>query len=244
MTGAASGMGTAHATALAEAGWDVCLADVQDTEAVAGPLRERGLACSEHRLDVTDEAGWQALLDELLEQGRPPTGLVNNAGVSHRHGFSGTSLQDWHRVVGINLTGAFLGIRTLAPVMAEGGGGAIVNVSSIAGTLGYFSPSYGASKWGLVGLSKSAAGEWAASGVRVNAVLPGLVDTPLLDGADQFVASSLRSVPMQRVAAPSEVASVVRFLLSEDAAYVTGAELLIDGAMTAAGMYKRIREEL
>lgn len=244
VTGAASGMGATHARVLAEAGWHVWLADVQDTSHVAGELRRDGLSCSEQPLDVTQDADWQALRKLVADRDNPVRGLVNNAGVSFRHGFEQTSPQDWDRVVGVNLTGAFLGIRTMAPLMAQQGGGAIVNVSSIAGTLGYFSPAYGASKWGLIGLSKSAAGEWAPRGVRVNAVLPGLVDTPLLAGADDFVASSLRSVPMARVAATEEVAGAVRFLLSAEAAYVNGAELLVDGGMTAAGLYQRIREEL
>lgn len=244
VTGAASGMGAMHARTLAAAGWHVWLTDVTDTSAIADELADRGLFASEQRLDVTEEADWKELRSRLEDDAVSVAGLVNNAGVSFRYGFEETAPADWHRVIGVNLTGAFLGIRTMAPLLAERGGGAIVNVSSIAGTLGYFSPSYGASKWGLIGLTKSAAGEWASRGVRVNAVLPGLVDTPLLAGADDFVASSLRSVPMGRVAATEEVANAVRFLLSDEAGYVNGADLLIDGGMTAAGLYQRIREEL
>jgi len=124
--------------------------------------------------------------------------------------------------------------------MAEAGGGSIVNISSIAGTIGYFSPSYGASKWGLIGLSKSAAGEWGHRGVRVNAVLPGVVDTPLLNGADALIAATVDAVVTGRAAQAEEVARVVRFLLSDEASYVNGAEWVVDGGWTSNGLYKQI----
>ena len=172
------------------------------------------------------------------------TGLVNNAGVSFRHTFEETTPEDWRRVIEINLTGTFLGIRVVAPVMAAGNGGSILNIASIAGTLGYSSPSYGPSKWGLIGLSKSAAGEWAGRGVRVNAVLPGGADTPLLHGAEDIIASQMKSLPLGRLARPEEVAHIVKFLLSDETAYVTGAEFVIDGGLTSNGLYKRILDQI
>ncbi len=240
VTGAAGGMGRAHALAAAELGAHIYVADVKDGNEVASEIRAAGGSANASHLDITDEANWHSLLSQIDDDGRVVRGLVNNAGVSFRHGFAETSAEHWRRVIDINLTGAFLGIRAVAPRIAAAGGGSIVNISSIAGTIGYFSPSYGASKWGLIGLSKSAAGEWGHLGVRVNSVLPGVVDTPLLDGANALIASTIASVPAGRAAQPEEVARVVRFLLSDEAVYVSGAEFVVDGAWTSNGLYKQI----
>ena len=244
VTGAAGGLGRAHALAAAELGVHVYAADVADAAATVDAIEAAGGLATSCELDITVAGEWDELVRLVAADGRRLAGLVNNAGVSLRHGFAGTSPDAWRRVIEINLTGAFLGIRTVAPVMAEWGGGSIVNISSIAGTIGYFSPAYGASKWGLIGLSKSAAGEWADRGVRVNSVLPGVVDTPLLTGAEMLIASTLRSVPAGRAARPEEVARVVRFLLSDDAEYISGTEFVVDGAWTSNGLYKRIIADL
>ena len=244
VTGAAGGLGRAHALAAAELGVHVYTADVVDVAATVDAIGAAGGVATSCHLDITDAGQWEALVGVVAADGRRLAGLVNNAGVSLRRGFAGTSPDAWRRVIEINLTGAFLGIRTVAPVMAQLGGGSIVNISSIAGTIGYFSPAYGASKWGLIGLSKSAAGEWADRAVRVNSVLPGVVDTPLLSGAETLIAATLRSVPAGRAARPEEIARVVRFLLSDDAEYISGAEFVIDGAWTSNGLYKRIIADL
>jgi 3alpha(or 20beta)-hydroxysteroid dehydrogenase len=233
-------MGRAHALAAAALGAHIYVADLANADSVADEIREAGGDASACCLDITDEAGWAALLSRAEHDGRVVRGLVNNAGVSFRHGFADTTAADWRRVIDINLTGAFLAIRATAPLMAEAGGGSIVNISSIAGTIGYFSPSYGASKWGLIGLSKSAAGEWGHRGVRVNAVLPGVVDTPLLNGADALIAATVDAVVTGRAAQAEEVARVVRFLLSDEASYVNGAEWVVDGGWTSNGLYKQI----
>lgn len=240
VTGAAQGMGRAHALACADLGSHVYVADVKDTAKVVDEINAKGAQARGCHLDITDEVAWQSVVATAAEAGHRIVGLVNNAGVSFRHGFEGTSAADWRRVVDINLTGAFFGIRAIAPVMAAAGGGSIVNISSIAGTIGYFSPSYGASKWGLIGLGKSAAGQWGHLGVRVNSVLPGCVDTPLLDGADALITATIDSITAGRAAQPDEIARVVRFLLTDDASYVNGAEWVVDGAWTSNGLYKQI----
>ena len=243
ITGAARGMGRAHALAAVELGSHIYVADVQDGSSVVEEVLKAGGQATSCFLDVTDESQWQSIVATIQGDGRVIRGLVNNAGVSFRHGFTDTPAADWRRVIDINLTGAFLGIRAVAPMMGASGGGSIVNISSIAGTIGYFSPSYGASKWGLIGLSKSAAGEWAHLGVRVNAVLPGAVDTPLLKGAEALMAATYESIAIGRAAQPEEVSRVVRFLLSEDASYVSGAEWVVDGAWTSNGLYKQILDK-
>jgi NAD(P)-dependent dehydrogenase (short-subunit alcohol dehydrogenase family) len=240
ISGAARGLGRAQALAAAELGAHVYVTDVADGRGVADEIRAAGGSASFHHQDIREEASWHSLLKQIADDGRVPHGLVNNAGVTFRHGFAGTSAEDWRRIIEINLTGAFLGIRAFAPVMAEAGGGSIVNIASGAGVMGYFSPAYAASKWGLIGLSKSAAGEWADRGVRVNAVLPGVIAVERHVGSDPFVAATVASVPAGRAGRPDEVARAVKFLLSDEASYVSGAEWLVDGAWTSNGLHKQI----
>lgn len=244
VTGAARGIGRAHALAAAELGAHIYVTDVADTQDTVDEVHRAGGSASAYRLDVADSAEWDSLLAAIAADGRAVTGLVNNAGVTSRSGFEETTPDDWRRVIEINLTGAFLGIRAVAPVMAAGNGGSIVNVASIAGTVGYFAPSYGASKWGLIGLSKSAAGEWSDRAVRVNAVLPGIVQTPMSTGAEDLIASIVKSVPAGRTACPEDVARIVKFLLSDETAYVNGTEFVVDGGLTSNGLFKRIRADL
>lgn len=175
--------------ALAADGWQVVLADVADCAPVVEKIRADGGSASGHALDVTDADQWTALVEELRATHGALHGLVNNAGISRRLRFMDTSHEVWRQVLAINLDGPFFGIQACAPLMRDSGGGSIVNISSIAGQIGYFSPSYSTSKWALRGLTKSAAGELAGWGIRVNSVHPGLVETPLLAGADGFVES-------------------------------------------------------
>ncbi|MGH8843211.1 MAG: SDR family NAD(P)-dependent oxidoreductase, partial [Advenella sp.] len=192
ITGGAQGMGQSHAQALAQAGWHVCVADVKDTDATVAAIRDSGGSASGHVLDVTDSRSWEALADDIRNNLGPLVGLVNNAGVSYRQGIGDTDDANWDRVMAVNLTGAFYGIRTMAPLMRESGGGSIVNISSISGQLGYHGAAYGASKWGLRGLTKSAAAEYAPWGIRANSIHPGLIETAMVNSATAFVASSLK----------------------------------------------------
>jgi 3alpha(or 20beta)-hydroxysteroid dehydrogenase len=244
ITGAASGMGASHARALGADGWAVALADIADASPVARDIRSAGGTASEHRLDVTEPEAWAAVAVELADQYGALHGLVNNAGISRRRRFMDTDHALWRQVMAINLDGPFFGTQALAPLMRDSGGGSIVNISSISGQIGYFSPSYSVSKWGLRGLTKSAAGELAAWGIRVNSIHPGLVETPLLAGGDDFVRSAVASVPMGRMAKPEEITDVVRFLLSDASSYMSGAEMTVDGAMTSNGLYHRILGEM
>lgn len=244
VTGAAGGMGATHATTLAADGWTVLLADVADAAPVAEKILADGGRAAAYELDVTDRAAWERLVAQVRTEHGALHGLVNNAGISRRLRFMDTGPDVWARVMAINVDGPFHGMQTCAPLLRDSGGGSIVNISSIAGQIGYFSPSYSTSKWALRGLTKSAAGELAAWGIRVNSVHPGLVETPLLAGADGFVTSAVASVPFGRMGRPGEVTDVVRFLLGEGASYMTGAELTVDGGLVSNGTYHRIVTEM
>ncbi|WP_020501357.1 SDR family NAD(P)-dependent oxidoreductase [Sciscionella marina] len=238
VTGAGSGMGRAESILLADEGARILAADIDLGAAETVAEQTGGTA---YRLDVADPESWQHIRAEV----EVLHGLVNNAGVSFRNGIADTSVEDWHRVMDINLSSVFYGMKFLREPLSRAEGASVVNVSSIAGMLGYFSPSYGASKWGVRGLSKVAALEFAGAGIRVNSVHPGLVDTPLLHSGDgRFVAESLRSVPQGRVASPEEIAHTVAFLLGPESSYVNGTELVVDGALVAGGIYHRITTEL
>lgn len=244
VTGAAGGMGAGHARALAADGWAVVLADVADCAPVLDEIVADGGTASAVALDVTDRAQWEAALEHVRATHGALHGLVNNAGISRRLRFMDTTPEVWRQVLAINLDGPFHGTQVCAPLMRDSGGGSIVNISSIAGQIGYFSPSYSTSKWALRGLTKSAAGELAAWGIRVNSVHPGLVETPLLSGSDGFVASAVASIPAGRMGRPQEVTDVVAFLLGPASSYMTGAELTVDGGLVSNGTYHRILDEM
>lgn len=193
---------------------------------------------------VEKESTWNDALAAAKTLGAPLAGLINNAGISLRKTVINTTLAEWERVMAINLTGAFLGIRMVAPAMVDGG--SIVNVSSTAGLTGYFAAAYTASKWGLRGLTKAASIELAARRIRVNAVCPGLIDTSRnsrpeggLDLAQTqvFFEANRAMTPLSRGGEPDEVAGVVIFLLGPDSAFMTGTDVTVDGGMTGGGMY-------
>ncbi|MDB5770428.1 MAG: NAD(P)-dependent oxidoreductase [Burkholderia sp.] len=247
VTGAASGMGKAEALALAAASAKVWVADISaDTgNAVVDEIVSQGGSARFYQLDVTDPKAWDGLARIIETEDGTLNGLVNNAGVSHRFGIVDTSIEDWKRVMDINLSSVFYGMKSLAPLLAKAGGGSIVNVSSIAGMMGYFAAAYGASKWGVRGLSKTGALEFAGQHIRVNSLHPGLVETPLLlSGSPQFVTESLKAVPAGRVAQVADIADTVTFLLSDKSRYITGTEIVIDGGMSSGGVYHRLMQDL
>jgi 3alpha(or 20beta)-hydroxysteroid dehydrogenase len=235
ITGAAldGGQGAAEARMLAAEGARVILADVQD-EAGEAMAQSIGDGARYVHLDVTDAAAWAALVDEALEREGCIDVLVNNAGIWHTGGLLDTSPEEYRRVVEINQTGVFLGMHAVAPSMRDAGSGSIVNISSAAGLRG--DPAihaYVASKWAVRGMTKAAAKELAPHNVRVNSVHPGLIRTPM--SATEFAPGKPdpgRNIPMGRVGESEEVAQLVLFLASDESAYITGAEVAIDGAVT------------
>ena len=240
VTGGAKGMGQAHCGELARRGYHVCVADVLPVDETVAQITALGGSASSHALDVGSEASWTALLDGGLQQFGIPYGLVNNAGINNRASLAAETLAGWSRMLDVNLTGPFLGMRALGPLLRDAGGGSVVNIASSAALAGYRGAAYTASKWGLRGLTKMAAGEFAAWGVRVNAINPGLIDTPLGQGDPAFITSHLRSVPMARAGSAAEISAAVAFLLSTEASYITGSDLSVDGGFMSAGTYWRI----
>ena len=187
-------------------------------------------------LDVGDAQAWEALAAAVRGQGKSLTALVNNAGITGpRNTVTHTVLEDWERVMRINLTGAMLGIRALAPLMPRGG--AIVNTASINGLVGNATqPAYVAGKHGVVGLTRHAALKHARHGIRVNAVCPGVIETPMTDSvaANPGIRKIMENMtPMGRMGQPEEIASAVLWLCSDQASFVTGHAMVIDGGATA-----------
>ena len=240
ITGAARGIGAATACIFAEAGARVVIADVLDAEGEA-LAREIGAAASYRHHDVTDEDSWRALVAATVRcHGRIDV-LVNNAGMLIYEALVNTDKAAFEKVLSVNLTGTFLGIKAVAPTMIAGGKGSIINISSSDGLRGANSlGAYCASKWGIRGLTKVAALELGPQGVRVNSVHPGGINTPMINTAARSVEEmNLRflNIPLQRVGLPEDVARVNLFLASDDASFMCGAELAVDGGAVAGVNY-------
>ena len=202
-----------------------------DVQPVAASADERFLP---RHLDVSDPISWQALERELRERFGGVHGLVNNAAIQSRQRLGHVDPQEWERVLAVNLTGPMLGIQTLLPLMS--GGASIVNVASVAAVIGLYAVAYATSKWGLRGLTQTAAAELAPLGIRVNAIHPGYISTPMTAAAPAgSQGASLNLVPLERPGTPHEVAEVVAFLMSDAASYVSGAELAVDGGFSGGG---------
>lgn len=241
VTGGARGQGACVARLLIEAGACVHVLDaLPESDPAWAQLRTQvqglpGQLLAVHA-DVADEAAWAALAERIQAQGLPLQGLVNNAGITGpRATVSTTTLENWERVMATNLTGSFLATRALAPLMARGA--AIVNVSSTVGMTGYFSAAYSCTKWALRGLTRSAAMELAPRGIRVNCICPGVVDTEMIRNYPALVEQLQAIIPMEHMASAEQLADVMFFLLGPQAAYITGADLPVDGGVTGAGIF-------
>ena len=222
-------MGAVHARNFVNAGAKVVLADVQD-EAGEKLAQELGDAAIYVNTDVTKTADWQRAISAAVDAFGGLTTLVNNAGVFRSTDTLNTTDEDWDLVLDINLTGAFKGVREVGAYLAEHGGGSIINIASTAGMKGFANGlAYGATKWGVRGLTKHAAIDLAPAGVRVNSVHPGNINTPMIDGLyDNF-----NHVPLRRAGEPEEISSLVLYLASDASAFATGSEFVMDGGETA-----------
>jgi 3alpha(or 20beta)-hydroxysteroid dehydrogenase len=235
ITGAARGQGQAEATRLAAEGAIVIACDLQPAGGPAGTSTAPGI--DSHPLDVADPQSWETLAAYVAEHHGRVDGLINNAGVTSRVRLPDVELEDWNRVLAINLTGPMLGIKTLLPSMREGS--SIVNVGSIAGLTGHYTAAYTASKWGLRGLTRTAATELGPRGIRVNAVHPGFIHTEMTASAPaSFYQANVEMTPLGRGGQPDEVAELMVFLMSDESRFISGAEIPIDGGQVAGGVAK------
>jgi 3alpha(or 20beta)-hydroxysteroid dehydrogenase len=220
VTGAGRGQGAAEAALLRARGWLVLTTDVAgEVDVVA---------------DVSEAKTWDLIVATALGRHGRIDGLVNNAGLHHIRPLLDERAEDAERLWRVNALGPLLGIQAVAPVMRDGGGGSIVNVSSAAGASGFPGhAAYGATKWALRGISRTAAAELGPLGIRVNAVLPGPIDTPMLPVPEHEKPTRFAHLPLGRHGTPTEVAEAVAFLLSASASYITAAELAVDGGLGA-----------
>jgi 3alpha(or 20beta)-hydroxysteroid dehydrogenase len=229
VTGGSRGMGESHVRGFIGEGASVVIADVLEEEgrAVASELGDRAVFV---RLDVTSDEQWSDAVRTAEESFGSVSVLVNNAGIDQNEPLVEIDPALWRQVLEINLTGTFLGIRAVVASMRRAGGGAIINISSEAGLAAHPGLSaYGTSKWGVRGLTKYAALELGHQGIRVNSIHPGFVATAMLDTPSTAVMSA--ALPIPRVAQPQEVTNLVLFVASEEAAYMTGTEFVIDGGL-------------
>jgi 3alpha(or 20beta)-hydroxysteroid dehydrogenase len=229
ITGGGRGQGTATARLFVEAGAHVYITDI-DQDVGEAAAADTGATFIQH--DVASEADWANIVQRVIaDQGRIDV-LVNNAGIIEWRSMTNTPLDVWQRVIAVNQTGPFLGMKAVAPTMIEQGSGSIVNISSVGG-MGGSSPcyAYGATKWALRGMTRGAAQELGPHGIRVNAILPGTIESRMIEAMDHEAMSA--SIPLRRIAVPDDIARVSLWLASDESSYATGADFVIDGGMKA-----------
>ena len=238
VTGGASGIGEAVALAIAARGGQVVVADIDeaDSERVTTAIGDAGGSAKAIRTDVTDAASVEAMVQFAVDAYGGLDIAINNAGIGGPLSPTGEyPIDGWRQVIEINLNGVFYGMRYQIPAMLARGGGAIVNVASILGAVGTAnSPAYVAAKHGVRGLTKAAAIEYATRNIRINSVGPGYIETPLLASLDEATMQALVNLhPMHRLGTSEEVAALIVFLASDEAAFITGSYHLVDGGYTA-----------
>ena len=233
VTGAALGMGNAVARRFAAEGAQVVLGDIREAEGKA-LAAELGPPAAFAAHDVSDEASWAAVVAVAVDTFGGVDVLINNAGIWRTAPLVEQSAEGFDQIISVNLRGVFLGMRAVAEPMRERGGGAIVNTSSTAGLVGLSNMvAYGASKWGVRGISKVAAIELGPWGIRVNSIHPGGVDTPMTAELGFRGPAVAAPVPLGRYGTPEDIASLHLFLASDEASWITGAEIYIDGGSMA-----------
>jgi NAD(P)-dependent dehydrogenase (short-subunit alcohol dehydrogenase family) len=239
VTGAASGIGKATAGRLASEGAAVVVTDiaVEAGDATAAEITGAGGKAVFIRHDVTSEPDWEAATAKAVEAFGQLDILVNNAGMGDLKTIEDTTVEEWNRTIDIDQTGVFLGMKVAAPLLRRSKHASIINISSIFGTSGGFgtSPAYHAAKGAVRTLTKNAALHWATDGIRVNSIHPGFIETPILEPTrgTEFWDAMTALTPVGHLGKPEDVAAGVAYLASDDAGFVTGLELYIDGGYIA-----------
>ncbi len=238
ITGAARGQGAEEARLFCSEGANVMASDVlsDDLGELVRELSSQGHSISSLALDVSSEEEWRDAVSATVKQFGRLDVLINNAGIFDIANVEETDRELWERIIGVDLTGVWLGMKHSVAAMRESGGGSIVNIGSVFGKVGSgTSAAYHSAKSGLRTLTKTAAVEFGPQGIRINLILPGIIDTAILAGLpDGFDEAFLARTPLGRMGAPIEIANGALFLASDDASYITGSELVIDGGYTAS----------
>lgn len=238
ITGAARGQGAAEAILFAREGASLVLGDVrdEDLQQLGKTITDEGHPVVSRHHDVTSEDDWAQMVSAAEESFGGLHVLVNNAGILSMAGVEDTTSQIWDRVVAVNQTGVWLGMKQAIPALRRAGGGSIVNISSIYGLIGSgAAAAYQGTKGAVRILTKTAAVQYASEGIRVNSIHPGVIDTGMVEEevSSEFVPALLGATPLGRMGKPEEVAACALFLASDDASFVTGSELVVDGGYTA-----------
>ena len=236
VTGGASGIGKATSLRLASEGASVVIADInaEAGQTVVDQITADGGKALFVSLNVTSEEAWNSAVAKTVETFGGLNLLVNNAGIGDARSIEDTTIEVWDKTIAVTQTSVFLGLKASSAALKATGNGSVVNISSIYGLVGGSAagPAYQAAKGAVRLLTKNAALWWVEQGVRVNSVHPGFIDTPILEGAPREALAA--TVPMKRLGKPEEIASMITYLLSDEASFITGAEFAVDGGFTAA----------
>ncbi|MHC0037750.1 SDR family NAD(P)-dependent oxidoreductase [Pseudoneobacillus sp. C159] len=233
ITGGASGIGEAMVDLFSGEGATVIAADINEEALERANQKENVYGM---KLNVASDDDWQALAKEVYERFGKIDILVNNAGISSEKPFQDINLDDWQKMLAINGFGPFAGIKHVAPYMAEQKQGSIINISSYTAQIGQGFNHYSASKGAVRAISKAAATTFGWQGVRVNTLFPGIIETPMtqnLSASKDLLGRLIQATPLQRLGKPMDIANAALFLASDESAYITGAEIVIDGGFSA-----------